>query len=135
MLPCCRLLVSHEGDFAPSKVNEHSPSSQEINAKKTVNARARRQCVGQHREIVTFLPECIYPCDGDAGGEFHSTAGRYLDPVRGQRGVIPHGDQRGDVDHRPGGPGVQCQTQDDAPERAKDFGVDDNETVFGETLF
>jgi hypothetical protein len=48
--------ASGERDVAPSEVNAHNLSTEEIQAKKTINARTWRKRVSQHRELMSLLP-------------------------------------------------------------------------------
>lgn len=87
--------------------------------------------MSQYGELAALLCHCRYSSDRDTRSEFDSASCGNLDPLRSQRGVVPYGRQRRDVDQCPRSPRVQRQTKDNAPRRAKQFGLNNNQAAFG----
>ena len=124
------LLTSAQRDEASSEVDTHNLPTEEIQAEKTVDTRAWRKRVSEHRKLIALLPQCADSSNRNTGSELDSTAYSNLYPIGSQRGVVSDGRQRRHIHHSPRGPGIQRETQDDAPRRAKHLGLNGNEAMF-----
>lgn len=122
--------MSSEGEVAFSEVKVHNLSTEKIQAKEPINARAWRKCVRQHREITTLLAHRSDLSNNNTRSEFHSTARSDLDPIGSQRRLVAYGCQRRNVDHSPCSARVQGQAQNDGSRRTGYLGLDHNETAF-----
>ena len=71
------------------KVNVHNLSTEEIQSKKTVNARTWRKCMSQHREVPALLSHCHYSSDSDTRSVFNPTACCNLHTAEANDGSYP----------------------------------------------
>ncbi len=75
------LIASSEGNVPFLEIEADNLPTEEIQAKEAINARTRRECVCQHREVIALLAHRSESRNDNTGSKFHAAARSDLDPI------------------------------------------------------